>query len=249
MKRKKLYKKLLKDAKKAHSAFSKEMKKIEEEMDRIDILPSKKQRLCRVVQWMKNDIDNIKKVIGYCTARVFENKKVGSKEKVLSMSDEDAGYIQKGQRDPVIGYKPQLGRSKNGFIATLKVPRGNAADSGQFESIVNDVIDRTGVIPYSVSVDDGYSSKAVRLILKEKGIKIVSISGSKGKKITSKDEYESNEYTEARNARSAVESLMFSIKYGYDFGQVMRRGLENVRAELLEKTLVYNFLRIIHIQK
>ena len=39
-------------------------------------------------------------------------------------------------------------------------------------------------------------------------------------------------------------SLMYTIKYGFDFGRVARRGLENVRAELLEKVLAYNFCRL-----
>ena len=59
-----------------------------------------------------------------------------------------------------------------------------------------------------------------------------------------RQEWESEAYTVARDDRSAVESLMFTLKYGFDFGRVARRGLEPVRAELLEKVLAYNFCRL-----
>lgn len=73
---------------------------------------------------------------------------------------------------------------------------------------------------------------------------MVSISGSKGKNITPAEDWDSLEYVAARNGRSAVESLMFTLKHGFDFGRVARRGLENVRAEMIEKVLAYNFCRM-----
>ncbi len=41
------------------------------------------------------------------------NEPTKSVDKALSMSDGDASFIKKGDRDTKIGYKPQLGRSKN----------------------------------------------------------------------------------------------------------------------------------------
>ncbi len=41
---------------------------------------------------------------------------------------------------------------------------------------------------------------------------------------------------------------MFTIKSGFNFGKVMRRGIDNVRAELLEKVMAYNFCRIVEIR-
>jgi hypothetical protein len=44
-------------------------------------------------------------------------------------------------------------------------------------------------------------------------------------------------YSTARNDRSAVESLMFVLKYCFGFGVLRRRGLDQVRAELTEKVI------------
>ena len=167
----------------------------------------------------------------------------------MSNSDKNAVFIQKGQREAVIGYKPQIGRSKKGFISCFSVPEGNAADSIQLEPMVDQHIRRTRVIPYLVNVDDGYASAKGKQNVERKGVITVSINGSKGKKITSEQDWESELFKEARNNRSSVESLMFTIKHNHNFGQVMRRGIVQVRAELLEKVLAYNFCRMIELRK
>ena len=127
----------------------------------------------------------------------------------------------------------------------LFVSEGNASDSPQLESLVWKAVRNTGVAPRIVSTDDGYSSKMGRdAVLKINGIDAVSISGSKGKKLISEEDWESELYTEARRYRSAVESLMFVLKYSYEFGRLRRRGIEAVREELLEKAIVHNFSRM-----
>jgi hypothetical protein len=42
---------------------------------------------------------------------------------------------------------------------------------------------------------------------------------------------------------------MFTMKDGYGFGELGRRGLESVREELLEKVIAYNLCLIILIRK
>ena len=72
----------------------------------------------------------------------------------------------------------------------------------------------------------------------------VSINGSKGKKITPAEEWESESFKELRSHRSAVESLMFTGKFKFNFGQFSRCGIDAVRAEMLEKVIAHNFWRI-----
>jgi len=168
---------------------------------------------------------------------------------VLSLSDDSAAFIKKGGREAVIGYKPQLVRSRNGFVAGLQVPQGNAADSAEFAPAVEKSMDRTGVVAELVSGDDGYATSKGRDALIQMGVKTVSISGSKGKRQTSEEDWESEVHKEARRNRSAVESLMFTLKYSHGFGRLERRGIEAVRQELWEKVLAYNICRAIQWRK
>jgi hypothetical protein len=242
--RRRLYEKLLKKAHGALELLAPELCRTQQALKELEVLPSLRARAERLVGWLQTDLENLRRVVQSCEARILRDEKVPIQEKVLSVSDPDAAFIAKGDREPVVGYKAQLARSGNGFIMGLSIPHGNASDSSQMVPMFEQVIRRTGVIPETVSVDDGYSSSAGRKTLLDMGVKVVSISGSKGKKITPIEDWESERYATARDNRSAVESLMFTIKNGFDFGRVARRGLDNVRIELLEKVLAYNFCRL-----
>ncbi len=244
-KMKKHYRRLLHKGAKAADALTRELSDLEEGLEMRTLPPSRREMLKRVLERIRSDIADAKRVVEYAGDRVFRDKKLPSTEKVLSLSDGSAAYIKKGGRNPVIGYKPQLVRSENGFVTSLIVPQGNAADSIKLEPAIRDSIRRTGVVPELVSTDDGYASAAGRAALLEMGVKDVSISGAKGKKLTDPDDWESERYRDARRNRSAVESLMFTIKDGFEFGEVGRRGIDAVRAELTEKVLAYNCCRII----
>ena len=245
-KRRKHYRKLLSLSQEAIILFDKE---IANDVSDIDILPTKKVQLSRLVSMISDDIGNLKKVASYCQRRIFEQETILSKDKIMSISDPDAAYIQKGNREANIGYKPQLARSGNGFVSSTIIPKGNLSDASQFKPIIEQSINRTGITPRVVSVDDGYVHTAHRNKLLEKGVEVVSFSGAKGKRLIPHEQWESLAYQDARNDRSAVESLMFTIKYRFDFDRVVRRGVDNVNAELLEKVLAYNFCRIIQIRK
>jgi IS5 family transposase len=209
------------------------------------LLPSRRELLTGLLKQIQSDLVDAQRVIVYCEGRVFNDQKLPSTQKVLSLSDGSAAYIQKGGRTAVIGYKPQLVRSENGLVTSLLVPEGNAADSIKLEPAIRDSIRRTGVIADIVSTDDGYASAKGRDEVLSMGVKMISISGSKGKKLTATEDWESETYRNARANRSAVESLMFTIKDGFYFGKVGRRGIDAVQSELTEKVLAYNCCRII----
>jgi len=197
--------------------------------------------------WFKidDDIHDAEYVLYYAELLVHENIKLPARDKILSISDKDAAYIIKGQRNPVIGYKPQIARSGNGFICGYLTPSGNAADSDMFIPTVDNVISITGVVPNTVSTDDCYASQEnVNTLKNGYNIYTVSINGAKGKKLTI-DDWDTTNYINARNDRSAVESSMFTLKFRHHFGKLRRRGFEEVHAEQMEKVIAHNFIHMI----
>ncbi len=240
--RRRHYEKLLRMSKRVHTQLTPKVVKLAEEAKALDVRPSQQAIAERAVERLCADLDALEKVCAACEARVLHDKKVPMSEKVLSLSDPDAGFISKGQRESVIGYKPQIARSGAGFITGLLLPKGNAPDSKNLVPMVEEVIARTTVIPKVVSVDDGYASadNVKALKRKDRNIEVISINGAKGRALTSRTDWESDAFAQARNKRSAVESLMYTLKHGFDFGEVARRGLYDVYAELLEKALAYN---------
>jgi|HubBroStandDraft_1064217.scaffolds.fasta_scaffold60144_1 Transposase DDE domain len=227
-------------ARRVHTLLGEALPQVHTALDSLDVLPSRLAMAQRTVQRLRTDLDSLAQVLANCEARVLHDKKVLMADKKLRISDPDVGFIAKGQRVPVIGYKPQLARSGNGFLTGLLLPQGNAADSPQLLPMVQQVVQRTGVVPKELSVDDGYASTANREELQALGIPVISINGSKGRALTAPEDWNSDEYILARDKRSAIESLMFTLKQGFDFGQVARRGLDAVYGELLEKGLAFN---------
>ncbi len=106
------------------------------------------------------------------------------------------------------------------------------ADSIKLVPAIGASIKRTGVVAELVSTDDGYASANGREEVLAMGVKAISISGAKGKKLTTLEDWESEAYREARSCRSAVESLMFTIKDGFAFGELGRRGIDALREDL-----------------
>jgi IS5 family transposase len=248
-KRKKLnrpYKKLLGKAEKSAKHFVRELEHWKSKTDLQGLLPSKRTQVEWVIDRITKDTENIFRTIQNTHKRLFENKYVPAKDKVLSISDPDAAFIKKGGREPVVGYKPQLVRSKQGFIAELVLPWGNASDSGQLVPVIEKTIEKTSVLPDLVNADDGYASTMARQHLQNEGIETVNISGAKGKRIISEEDWDSDIYREARRNRSAVESLMSIMKGCFGFGRMTVRGLDNVYRSMLQKALAYNLVRCIY---
>jgi hypothetical protein len=169
-------------------------------------------------------------------------------EELYSRSDPSARYIVKGGRETIFGYKPQLAQSRHGFITGLRVHQGNVADSVELLPLVQTHIRQTGVLPHTVSVDDGYASAKQAAAVHDLGCDVVSVNGSKGKRQTPPELWESEAYKEARRLRGRAESPISVLKRCYDFGQLRRRGLAGVRRELWEKVIAYNLCRAIQLR-
>lgn len=247
--RRRHYEKLLRMSKRIQALLTPKVVELVEAVKGLDLRPSHQGIAERAIMRLRADLEALDKVCAACEARVLREEKVPMSEKVLSLSDKDVGFISKGQREPVIGYKPQIARTGAGFISGLLLPRGNAPDSKNLVSMVDEVIARTKVTPTVVSVDDGYASADNVTVLKGRNIEVISINGAKGRALTSLADWESDAYAQARNKRSAVESLMFTLKHSFDFGEVARRGLSAVYAELLEKALAYNICVTVRLRR
>lgn len=249
-KRKITYYKLLRRVRRLRKRLLREIEPANKNLrERTDLTPSQRLVAGEVLEIINGDIADLEKAADSCQRRVLQGEKVPMEEKVISTSDPDAAFIVKGGWNSLVGYKVQLARSGGGFVTGLLLPRGNAADSPQLCGMLDEQIRTTGVIPQTVSVDDGYSSQQGQEEVRQRGVKVISIGGAKGKKITSAQLWNHPVYRQARAERSAMESLMFTLKEGYEFGSLMRRGYENVLGEMLEKILGYNAEQILRVRQ
>jgi len=244
-KRKKYYRQLLTEAEKILDHLLSPCLRRDPATEVKRLPPRRQGLLARLWAGMEDDLINACAVYDYTWARLFEDETRPANDKLLSLGDPSAAYIEKGSRQAVIGYKPQVARSGNGFVTALLVNEGNAADSTQLTPLVAQIQQRTGVPPRDLTADDGYSVAELREQLLDDGIEHVYFCGAKAKAFIPEDDWEDPAYEDARRGRSAVESLVFVLKFLFGFGRLRRRGLEAVQAELLQKTVAYNFYRIV----
>ena len=249
-KRKKWYFHLIRRVRRLRKRLLRDLETVRRNLEsRADLPPSRRlmgeEALCLIAA----DLAALEQTANVCERRIMAEEKVPIAEKIISLSDSDASFIVKGGWNTVVGYRPQLARSGSGFVSALVLPRGNAADSRHLVAMVKEQITNTGVIPAMTSADDGYSSQEGREEVLGFGVKVVSISGAKGKRLLEAQQWKSRPYRQARAERSAIESLVFTLKEDFEFGEMARRSHENVLAEMLEKVLAYNISQIIRVRK
>ena len=245
-----MYFQLLRRATRLRKRLLRDLESVRRNLEsRTDLPPSRRLKGEEALCLIAEDLAALEQAAKVCQRRVMEQEKVPVAEKIISLSDSDASFIVKGGWNTVVGYRPQLARSERGFVTALVLPPGNAADSPHLVTMVKKQIANTGVIPSTASADDGYSTQQGRDEVLGLGLKVVSISGAKGKKIIEAQQWKSQPYQQARADRSAMESLVFTLKEGFEFGQMVRRTHDNVLAEMLEKVLAYNICQIIRVRK
>ena len=193
---------------------------------------------------MAEDVAQLDSLIHTTCRRVIEQETVGTAERILSVADPSIAWIEKGGREPEVGYRVQVAKSARQFVVAIAVPEGNQADAGMFQQTCRNAFERIGSVPETCSADDGYASKKNQQWLAQQGVQTRSFSGAKGKKITSEEDWETDSYREARRKRSAVEGWIGQLKTLFGFGRVWRRGLAAVKAELTGKAIVYNLFRL-----
>jgi hypothetical protein len=225
-KRKKLYFQLVRRVRRLRKRLVRDLESVVRNLEgRADLPPSRRlmgeEALCLIA----DDLAALEQAANVCERRIMEQEKVPVAEKIISLSDSDASFIVKGGWNTLVGYRPQLARSGRGFVTALVLPGGNAADSPHLVPMVEKQISNTGVIPSMASADDGYSSQQGREAVLRLGVKVVSISGAKGKKIIEALQWKSQPYRQARAERSAIESLVFTLKEGFGVYPILRTGV------------------------
>jgi len=129
----------------ANQTFAGAIPGFREQASRGKLIPSQKRSAENLIARAEDDLAMMAQLIVNASLRVLQEEPVPSADRVTSISDPDAAFISKGQRDTVVGYRPQLSKSEKGFVTGLIVPEGNAADSGQAMPLCNQTVARTGV--------------------------------------------------------------------------------------------------------
>ena len=247
--RKRLYSQLLVVAEKTRRKLRELLNRRQEEIIDCCIRPTWRLRVDDMLQRIDDSLDEADRAMASARQRVLLGQSVPASEKVFSLADPDAYMIVKGQRDPVVGYRPQIGRSTEGFISCFEVNAGNPADSERLMPMFHTHCGNTGQKALAVSTDDGYTSADNLKQLSDEGVQVVSFSGAKGRRLLGDDIYELDACSLLRSERSSVESTIFTFKHKMGMRRFCRRGLRGVQADLSSAVLAYNLWRLSYVRR
>ena len=90
----------------------------------------------KLVRKLRHFADLTDRVIAQTRRRVLEGESVPAAEKVVSIFEEHADILRKGTRETVYGHKLYLTCGKSSLITDCMLVRGNPADSGRLQSML-----------------------------------------------------------------------------------------------------------------
>jgi len=123
-------------------------------------------------------------VIAQSERRVLKGQAVPAGQKVVSIFEEHADIIKKGQREIVYGHKVLFAGGKSNLILNCVIERGNPGDADQFIPALERHKERFGQAPKQVATDGGFASKDNAGKARGMGVQDIAFSCLKGNKLS-----------------------------------------------------------------
>lgn len=115
--------------------------------------------------------------IDQCERRVLKGEKVPADDKIVSIFEDHTDIIKRGksQCPTEFGHKISVVTGKSGLITQYDVLKGNPSDDSTLEDILNNHIRQYEKAPWHFSADRRYYSAKNEELLRENGVKRISI--------------------------------------------------------------------------
>lgn len=178
-------------------------------------------------------------VIAQSERRVIKGETVPADEKVLSIFQEHADIIKKGQREIVYGHKVIFTGGKSNLILDCRVERGNPADTEQFIPALQRHQDRFGKAPKSVATDGGFASKENGEKARAMGVANIAFSCLKGNKLSELVK-SVQVYKRLRKWRAGIEGVISATKRAFGLDRCTWSSFESFQAYVQLAVLAFN---------
>ena len=193
------------------------------------------------------EVDNIlglvTKVIDQTKRRVFNNEKVPSKEKIVSLFESHTDIIKKGGRNTQYGHKINFTSGQSALIMDAVIEKGNPSDRTRALPMVMRQAEIYGRPPRQVAFDGGYASKKNGADIKEAGVKDVAFHKKAGIKVLElvKSPWV---YDRLKAFRAGIEATIGTLKTRYSLSRLKTKGFENFKVMVQCSVVVYNLVTL-----
>ena len=183
-------------------------------------------------------------VVNQTQRRVFNNEKVPSSEKLVSLFEPHTDIIVKTNRAVEYGHKVNLATQAEGFVTYLNIEEGNPADKSLFLPVLDACEKDYGNVPIETVADGGYASIANVEQGREKGVNRTVFNKRCGlgyhqmgvKKKT---------FDKLKNFRAGVEGNISELKRALSMDKARWKGSDGFDAYVWSSTLSYNLVRMV----
>jgi len=178
-------------------------------------------------------------VIAQSERRVLHGEAVPAQQKVVSIFEEHADIIKKGQREIIYGHKVLFTGGKSNLILDCAIKRGNPADAEQFIPALERHRQRFGRAPKKVATDGGFASKDNAVQARGMGVQDIAFSSLKGNKLSELVKSERT-YKRLRKWRAGIEGIVSATKRAFGLDRCTWSGFESFQSYVLLGVLAFN---------
>lgn len=182
-------------------------------------------------------------VVGQTRRRVLDGEAVPSDEKVVSIFEEHADILVKGQREVKYGHKIYIVSGVSSLVLDCVVEDGNPADSTLTVKMIDRQVALYGAPPRQAAFDGAFASKANLKGLKERGVEDVMFSKDCG---LERSEMVSQPWVFRllQHFRAGIEATVSFLKRCFGLTRCLWRGEVSFKAYVWSSIVAANLLTL-----
>ena len=203
----------------------------------------------KLVRKLRHFADLTDRVIAQPRRRVLEGESVPAAEKVVSIFEEHADILRKGSRETVYGHKMYLTCGQSSLITDCMLVRGNPADSGRLQSMLERQNELYGRYPRQAATDGGFASRSNLDWAKgEAGVKDMAF--AKKCRLKVKEMAKSPwVYRQLRRFRTGIEGCISHFKRAFGGGCCDWKGWQGFQQYVYLSVVAYNLLVLARLRR
>ncbi|WP_347489159.1 transposase [Desulfoscipio sp. XC116] len=164
----------------------------------------------------------------------------------MGVFDTDARPIRRGKAKVTteFGHKVLIQEVENKIISNYAVYQGNPSDDTLLEDDVDKHEQTLGQTPKEVATDRGFGSKANEQMLKDKGVKRISLPYKSKKSAVRKAHEKQPWFKRLQRWRAGGETTISVLKRKYGLGRSLFRGTSGTKCWVGNSIFAYNLTKL-----
>jgi len=204
---------------------------------------------CSYYEELETFVERASVAIDQCERRILHDEKVPAADKIVSIFEDHTDIIKRGksQCPTEFGHKIMVVTGKSGIILQFDTLNGNPSDDSTLDEILNNHIKRYNRAPWHFSGDRRFYSAKNEQLLKESGVKKVSIK-KPGYQSENRKEFEKQRwFKKLQKFRAGIEGIISALMRGFGLKRCLWKGRRSFESYVGLSVVTFNLQKIAQI--